>query len=119
MLIEIFQRVSSLSLLPELLKAVIFLTWQHIRDNPGLIHQVGKLYLIELEALSYSGVAKGCPIELREFSSQIEKVGGEDVFISARTLERVGVGSLEPNQRVRLQVRQGHKGPMAEGIEPI
>lgn len=43
--------------------------------------------------------------------------GGKDVFISARTLERIGINSLEPNQRVRLTTRMGQKGPMAEHIE--
>src|SRR5690606_35945242 len=43
--------------------------------------------------------------------------GGNDVFISARTLERTGLATLEPEQRVRLSVRQGQKGPMAESIE--
>ena len=43
--------------------------------------------------------------------------GGKDVFISARTLERLGMVTLEANQRVRLMTRMGPKGPMAEGIE--
>jgi len=43
--------------------------------------------------------------------------GGKDVYISARTLERIGVNSLEPQQRVRLSARMGQKGPMADRIE--
>jgi len=43
--------------------------------------------------------------------------GGKDVFVSARTLERLGMATLEANQRVRLMTRMGPKGPMAEGIE--
>ena len=43
--------------------------------------------------------------------------GGKDVYISARTLERLGVTGLEPQQRVRLQARMGQKGPMADRIE--
>ena len=45
--------------------------------------------------------------------------GTRDVFISAKTLERSGVVDLQSNQRVRVFVRIGHKGPMAEGLEPI
>ncbi len=45
--------------------------------------------------------------------------GGKDVFISARTLERIGLATLEPEQRVRLNTKMGQKGPMAEGIEII
>jgi len=43
--------------------------------------------------------------------------GGKDVFVSARTLERIGIASLEAEQRVRLVTRMGPKGPMAESIE--
>jgi len=42
--------------------------------------------------------------------------GGRDVFISARTLERAGIGMLESNQRVRVATRMGLKGPMAESV---
>ena len=45
--------------------------------------------------------------------------GGKDVFISARTLERIGLPTLEANQRVRLTTRMGQKGPMAESVEII
>lgn len=43
--------------------------------------------------------------------------GGQDVFISARVLERAGLQSLEPEQRVRMAARSGQRGPMAETIE--
>ncbi len=45
--------------------------------------------------------------------------GGKDVFVSARTLERIGLASLESDQRVRLNTRMGQKGPMAESVEII
>lgn len=45
--------------------------------------------------------------------------GGKDVFVSARTLERIGMAGLEPEQRVRLTTRMGQKGPMAEHVEVI
>ena len=45
--------------------------------------------------------------------------GSRDVFISARTLERNGLMSLEPDQRVRVTTRMGQKGPMAESVELI
>lgn len=45
--------------------------------------------------------------------------GGKDVYVSARTLERVGMMTLEPNQRVRLTTRMGQKGPMADGVEVL
>ncbi|MEQ8965688.1 MAG: cold-shock protein [Azospirillaceae bacterium] len=45
--------------------------------------------------------------------------GGRDVFFSAATLERAGLGALESNQRVRVAIRMGHKGPMAQSIELV
>ena len=45
--------------------------------------------------------------------------GGRDVFVSARTLQRAGIASLESDQRVRLTVRMGQKGPMAERVDLI
>jgi CspA family cold shock protein len=45
--------------------------------------------------------------------------GGKDVFVSARTLGRVGLTTLENNQRVKMLVRQGQKGPMADQVELI
>jgi len=45
--------------------------------------------------------------------------GGKDVFVSARILTRVGIGALEPDQRVRVSTRLGPKGPMAEDLTII
>lgn len=53
------------------------------------------------------------------FGFVIPDDGGKDVFVSARSLERTGMVSLEPNQRVRVTIRMGQKGPMADSIEPI
>jgi len=43
--------------------------------------------------------------------------GGKDVFVSARTLTRAGLGPLAPEQRVRVTTRMGDKGPMAHRVE--
>ncbi len=45
--------------------------------------------------------------------------GGKDIFISARTLTRCGLGGLEADQRVKVTTRIGHKGPMAEVVTLI
>lgn len=45
--------------------------------------------------------------------------GGQDVFISARILERAGMENIASDQRVRVDVRTGHKGPMAESVNVI
>lgn len=45
--------------------------------------------------------------------------GGKDVFVHARVLERSGLNSLESDQRVRLTVSMGQKGPQASSIALI
>jgi len=42
--------------------------------------------------------------------------GGKDVFVHIKALERSGLRSLEPEQRVRMTVSMGEKGPQAETI---
>lgn len=42
--------------------------------------------------------------------------GGKDIFVHISTLERAGLKSLNENQAVRVQVRQGAKGPEAADI---
>jgi len=43
--------------------------------------------------------------------------GSQDIFVSARVLERAGLRNLEPEQRVRMATRTGQRGPMAESVE--
>jgi CspA family cold shock protein len=45
--------------------------------------------------------------------------GGKDVFVHIRALEKSGLRSLEPDQRVRLTVTMGQKGPQAETVAII
>ncbi len=45
--------------------------------------------------------------------------GSKDVFVSARVLERAGIQTLQPEQRVRMMTRMGQKGPMADSVELI
>lgn len=45
--------------------------------------------------------------------------GGKDIFISSRTLTRCGLTGLEADQRVKVVVRIGQKGPMAEEVTLI
>lgn len=45
--------------------------------------------------------------------------GGPDIFVSGRILGQAGLQTLESDQRVRFESRQGDRGPMAEKIEPI
>jgi cold shock protein len=43
--------------------------------------------------------------------------GGKDVFVHATTLDRSGLRELPEDQRVRMQISQGQKGPEARSIE--
>ena len=45
--------------------------------------------------------------------------GGKDVFIGIGSLSRSRLQNLESGQRVRLNIRMGKKGPMAEDVELI
>jgi CspA family cold shock protein len=45
--------------------------------------------------------------------------GGKDVFVHIRALEKSGLRTLEPDQRVRLTVTMGQKGPQAETVAII
>ena len=45
--------------------------------------------------------------------------GGKDVFVHIRALENSGLRTLEPDQRVRLTITMGHKGPQAETVAII
>jgi len=45
--------------------------------------------------------------------------GGKDVFVHIKALERSGLRSLESDQRVRITVSIGQKGPQAETIALI
>jgi CspA family cold shock protein len=45
--------------------------------------------------------------------------GGKDVFVHIRALEKSGLRTLEPDQRVRLTVTMGQKGPQAETVAVI
>lgn len=42
-----------------------------------------------------------------------------DIFVHMKALEKSGLGVLEAAQRVRLNVKDGEKGPLAEGVELI
>ncbi len=42
-----------------------------------------------------------------------------DIFVHMKALEKSGLGMLEAGQRVRLNVRGGEKGPLAEGVEML
>jgi CspA family cold shock protein len=45
--------------------------------------------------------------------------GGKDVFVHVRALEKSGLRSLEPDQRVRMTITMGQKGPQAETVAII
>ena len=45
--------------------------------------------------------------------------GGADVFLPARVLTRCGIMDVQPDQRLRMQVRSGLRGMAAESVKEI
>ncbi|MSO77373.1 MAG: cold-shock protein [Alphaproteobacteria bacterium] len=45
--------------------------------------------------------------------------GGKDIFVHIRALERSGISTLQPEQRVRITTSMGEKGPQANAVELI
>ncbi|MEM7443438.1 MAG: cold shock domain-containing protein [Pseudomonadota bacterium] len=45
--------------------------------------------------------------------------GGRDIFVSGRVLTQLGISYLEPEQRVRVGIRMGQKGPLAATVEML
>jgi cold shock protein len=45
--------------------------------------------------------------------------GSKDLFAHFREIRGQGFRSLEENQRVEFEVKQGDKGPMAADIRPV
>ncbi|GAA3248867.1 cold-shock protein [Dactylosporangium siamense] len=45
--------------------------------------------------------------------------GGNDVFVHFSAIAEDGYRSLEENQRVEFEVKQGPKGPQAESVRKI
>jgi CspA family cold shock protein len=74
---------------------------------------------------SFGGAPQGETIEGRVKFFNVEKGfgfiapdgGGQDVFVSARTLTKSGLTTLESDQRVRATTRMGQKGPMADQVD--
>ena len=85
---------------------------ESVPDTPQpFAHEVADTTIVEGK-VKFFNAEKG-------FGFVVPDDGSKDVFVSARTLERFGIHHLEPDQRVRLQARQGQKGPMAEHVELI
>lgn len=86
----------------------------HIEDIPDTAPQME--HFGNGETTQLEGTVKFFNAE-KGFGFVIPDDGSKDVFVSARTLQRVGLAALESNQRVRLSIRHGQKGPMAEHVE--
>ncbi len=70
------------------------------------------------EATEVEGTVKFYNAE-KGFGFVVPDGGSKDVFVSARVLERAGIQNLEPEQRVRMMIRMGQKGPMADSVVVI
>lgn len=45
--------------------------------------------------------------------------GGDDVFVHFSAIQADGFRTLDENQKVQFDVRQGPKGPQAENVRPL
>jgi cold shock protein len=45
--------------------------------------------------------------------------GGDDVFVHYSAIQADGFRTLDENQKVEFDVKQGSKGPQAENVRPI
>ncbi len=45
--------------------------------------------------------------------------GGADVFVHYSAIASTGYRSLDDNQRVEFEVKQGPKGPQADNVRPV
>jgi CspA family cold shock protein len=46
----------------------------------------------------------------------IEQESGEDVFVHHSAIQAVGFKSLSEGERVRFEIKMGHKGPTANNV---
>lgn len=57
--------------------------------------------------------------EAKGFGFIAQDGGGADVFAHFRDIQGTGFKTLQENQRVEFEVKQGQKGPQAANIRPL
>ena len=57
--------------------------------------------------------------EAKGFGFIAQDGGGADVFAHFRDIQGNGFKTLQENQRVEFEVKQGQKGPQAANIRPL
>jgi CspA family cold shock protein len=57
--------------------------------------------------------------ESKGFGFIAQDGGGADVFAHFRDIQGTGFKTLQENQRVEFEVKQGQKGPQAANIRPL
>ena len=57
--------------------------------------------------------------DTKGFGFIVPDAGGKDIFVHATAVHRSGIAALAEGQRVRVQTRQGAKGPEAATVEAL
>ncbi|SLN15099.1 cold-shock protein [Oceanibacterium hippocampi] len=85
--------------------------------------QITAIHDVDAEAAPVVGEVSQIEGTVKFFNNQkgfgfvIPDGGGRDIFIHARVIEGAGGEQLSAGQRVRMTVRHGARGPLAEGLD--
>jgi CspA family cold shock protein len=76
---------------------------------PGFVSSATEASIQETGTVKWYSAAK-------RFGFIIRDDGGKDIFVHASVLQRAGIESLSPGQRVTVDIVEGRKGPEASAI---
>ena len=76
---------------------------------PGVVSSAAEASVQETGTVKWYSAAK-------RFGFVVRDDGGKDIFVHASVLQRAGIESLSPGQRVTVDIVEGRKGPEASSI---
>ena len=79
---------------------------------PGVVSSAAEASIEETGTVKWYSAAK-------RFGFIVRDDGGKDIFVHASVLQRAGIESLSPGQRVTVGIIEGRKGPEASAIRLV